>query len=191
MERDERSKMLGTMPMGKLIPKVSIPIMVSMLVQALYNVVDSIFVARFDPNALTAVSLAYPVQMLMVALSVGMGVGINSLISRKLGEKKQDDARMAAWNGWIIELAGFLIFVCIGLCFAGKCMDLIVSDNLADSELIHEMGTRYLHIVTTFSFGIFMSVLFERMLQSTGNTTLSMLTQLSGALDSMSAPWSG
>ena len=182
MEREERSRMLGTMSMGKLIPKVSIPIMISMLVQALYNVVDSIFVARYDPNALTAVSLAYPIQMLMVALSVGMGVGVNSLISRRLGEKKREDARKAAWNGMIIEGTGFLVFCTVGLFLAGTCMNLVVSDNLADAPLIHTMGEQYLHTVTTFSLGIFMSVLFERMLQSTGNTTLSMVTQLSGAV---------
>ena len=85
----ERSALLGTAPMGRLVPKVSIPIMFSMLVQALYNVVDSIFVARFDPNGLTAVSLAYPFQMLMIALSVGMGTGINSLLSRHLGENRR------------------------------------------------------------------------------------------------------
>ena len=182
LERDERSRMLGEMPMGKLIPKVSIPIMISMLVQAMYNVVDSIFVARYDPNALTAVSLAYPIQMLMIALSVGMGVGINSLISRKLGEKKRAEARTAAWNGMLIEGTGFLIFCCVGLFFAGACMRMVVSDNLADAGLIREMGTRYLQIVTNFSLGIFGSVLVERMLQSTGNTTLSMITQISGAV---------
>ena len=182
MERDERSRMLGTMPMGRLVPKVSIPIMVSMLVQALYNVVDSIFIARYDPNGLTAVSLAYPIQMLMIALSVGMGVGINSLISRKLGEKKRDEARRAAWNGMLIEGSGFLLFCLVGLFLAPACMRLVVSDNLSDRDLIQSMGTTYLRIVTTFSFGIFMSVLVERMLQSTGSTTLSMLTQLSGAL---------
>ncbi len=174
--------MLGTMAMGKLIPKISIPIMASMLIQALYNVVDSIFVARYDPNALTAVSLAYPIQMLMIALSVGMGVGINSLISRKLGEQKREDARKAAWNGLLIEGAGFLIFFILGVFLAGACMNLVVSGNLADAELIHEMGTTYLSIVTTYSFGIFMSVLMERMLQSTGNTTLSMITQMAGAV---------
>ena len=182
MERDERSKMLGEMPMGKLIPKVSIPIMISMLVQAMYNVVDSIFVAKYDPNALTAVSLAYPVQMLMIALSVGMGVGINSLISRKLGERKREDARAAAWNGMLIELGGFLLFCLVGLFLARACMGMVVSDNLADAELIRETGTRYLHIVTTYSLGVFMAVLMERMLQSTGNTTLSMLTQIAGAV---------
>ena len=91
--QQERSRMLGEMPMGRLVPKVSVPIMISMLVQALYNVVDSIFVARFDANALTAVSLAFPIQQLMIALSTGLGVGINSLISRKLGEKRPEEAR--------------------------------------------------------------------------------------------------
>ena len=182
MQRDERSKMLGEMPMGKLVPKVSVPIMVSMLVQAMYNVVDSIFVARYDPNALTAVSLAYPIQMLMIALSVGMGVGINSLISRKLGEKKRSEARRAAWNGLLVEGAGFLIFVLIGLILAGPFMRMLVSDNLADADLILNMGTTYLRTVTICSFGVFMAVLFERMLQSTGNTTYSMISQMSGAL---------
>lgn len=182
MQRDERSKMLGEMPMGKLVPKVSVPIMISMLVQAMYNVVDSIFVARYDPNALTAVSLAYPIQMLMVALSVGMGVGINSLISRKLGEKKRDQARTAAWNGLLIEGVGFLIFVIVGLFLAHPFMRMLVSDNLADADLILSMGSSYLRTVTTCSFGVFMAVLFERMLQSTGNTTYSMITQMAGAL---------
>ncbi len=182
MERDERSRMLGTMPMGRLIPKISIPIMASMLIQALYNVVDSIFVARYDPNALTAVSLAYPIQMLMIAMSVGMGVGINSLISRMLGARRQEEARTASWNGLLIEGAGFLIFFMIVVFLAGACMNMMVSGNLADAHLIHEMGTTYLSTVTTFSFGLFMSVLFERMLQSTGNTTLSMITQMAGAV---------
>lgn len=96
MEQQERSKMLGTMPMGRLVPKVSVPIMVSMLVQALYNIVDGIFVARYSPNALTAVSLAFPVQLLMIAVATGLGVGINSLISRKLGQKRAEEAREAA-----------------------------------------------------------------------------------------------
>jgi len=182
MERDERSKMLGTMPIGRLIPKVSIPIMISMLVQALYNVVDSIFVARFDPNALTAVSLGYPIQMLMIAASVGMGVGINSLISRKLGEKNREEARQAAWNGLVIESACCLLFFVIGLFLAGTFMGWLVSPTLQDAETIRGMGTSYLQIVTTFSLGIFLSITFERMLQATGNTTLSMLTQLVGAL---------
>ena len=182
MEKDGRSRMLGTMPMGKLIPKVSIPIMISMLVQALYNVVDSIFVARYDPNALTAVSLAYPVQMLMIALSVGMGVGINSLISRKLGEKKNQEARIASWNSLLIEACGFLLFCFVGLFLAGPAMAFFVSDNLENAAVIRDLGTRYLSTVATWSFGVFMAVLFERMLQSTGNTTMSMTAQLCGAV---------
>ena len=182
MQQEERSRMLGTMPMGRLVPKIALPIMVSMLVQALYNVVDSIFVARFDPNALTAVSLAYPIQMLMIALSVGMGVGINSLISRKLGEQNRTDARKASWNGLLIMACGFLLFFVVGTCLAGSLMRVFVSDNLADADSIYQMSVTYLRIVTTFSLGVFSSVLFERMLQSTGNTTLSMITQLCGAL---------
>ena len=182
MQQDERSKMLGTMPMSRLVPKVSVPIMVSMIVQALYNVVDSIFVARYDPNGLTAVSLAYPFQMLMIALSVGMGVGINSLISRKLGERRPEEARDAAWNGLFIELAGSLIFILLGAFLAPACMELVVSDNLAGAARIAQEGSAYLSIVCGWSMGLFMSILFERMLQATGNTVFSMITQLSGAL---------
>ena len=178
----DRSALLGTMPMGKLVPKVSIPIMISMLVQALYNVVDSIFVSRFDPNGLTAVSLAFPFQMLMVALSVGMGTGINSLLSRHLGEKRPAEARTAAWNGLLIELTGFLIFLILGLFLARPLMHLVVSDQLMNAERILEMGISYLSIVTTFSIGLFMAVFMERMLQATGNTVLSMMTQLAGAI---------
>lgn len=182
MQKQERSKMLGTMPMNRLVPTVSVPIMVSMLVQALYNVVDSIFVARFDPYALTAVSLAYPIQMLMIALSVGMGVGINSLISRKLGAKQFDEAHKAAWNGILVELCGYVIMLMIGLFAARAALNGLVSESLQNYERIREMGTTYLTIVTTCSFGLFMSICFERMLQSTGNTMLSMATQLCGAL---------
>ena len=182
MQKNERSAILGTMPMEKLVPKVSIPIMVSMLVQALYNVVDSIFVSRFDPNGLTSVSLAYPFQMLIVALSVGMGTGVNSLLSRRLGQRRPAEARRAAWNGMAIEAAGSLIFVFTGLFLSGTLMRLVVSDNLMNAENIMKMGTDYLSIVCTFSTGVFMAVYFERCLQATGNTMLSMVTQMAGAL---------
>ncbi len=182
MVQNERSRMLGEMDMKKLVPKVSLPIMVSMIVQALYNVVDSIFVARYNPNALTAVSLAYPVQMLMIALSVGMAVGIGSLLSRKMGAGQRQEARRAAWNGMLIEGAGCLIFMVIGLFFAPSILRLLVSENLQNADSIREMSTTYLTIVTTFSQGVFMAVLFERMLQATGNTVNSMLTQLAGAI---------
>ncbi len=178
----ERSKLLGTMPMNRLVPKISVPIMFSMLIQALYNVVDSIFVSRFDPDALTAVSLAYPIQMLMIALSTGMGVGINSLISRKLGEKRPDEARRAAWNGLFVELCSYGLFLIVGVCFSGVLLRALTSDTLANAEKIAQMGATYLSIVCTFSIGLFVSITMERMLQSTGNTVLSMVTQLAGAV---------
>ena len=174
--------MLGTMPMARLVPKVSIPIMFSMLIQALYNVVDSIFVSRFDPNGLTAVSLAAPFQMLMIALSTGMGTGINSLLSRRLGERNPEGARRGAWNGMFIEMLGSCLFILFGLLLAKATMSAVVSENLANAASIHSMGTDYLTIVTVFSMGLFMAVFFERMLQATGNSVLSMITQLCGAV---------
>ena len=182
MQSADRSAMLGSMPMRRLVPKVSIPIMFSMLVQALYNVVDSIFVSRFDPNGLTAVSLAAPFQFLMIALSTGMGTGINSLLSRRLGEKNQDGAKRAAWNGLFIELAGSVLFILFGLFLAGSAMRLVTSENLANRDSILSMGTQYLTIVTSLSSGLFCAIFFERMLQATGNSTLSMTAQLCGAL---------
>ena len=178
----DRSKMLGTMQMSRLVPKVSIPIMFSMLIQALYNVVDSIFVSRFDPNGLTAVSLAMPFQMLMIALSTGMGTGINSLLSRRLGERNPEGARRGAWNGLLIEVLGSVLFILFGLLLAGRTMGLVVSENLANASSILSMGTSYLTIVTAASTGLFVAIFFERMLQATGNSMLSMVTQLCGAL---------
>ncbi len=180
--REDPSAILGTLPIVKLVPKVSVPIMFSMLIQATYNVVDSVFVSRYDPDALTAVSLAYPIQMLMIALGVGMGVGINSLISRKLGAGAPGEARRAAWNGLVIELCGTLLFILVGALLAGTFLDLFTSSTLNNADKIRTLGTTYLRIVTTCSAGLFMSILFERMLQSTGNTVLSMITQMSGAL---------
>jgi len=182
MQTKDRSEILGTMPMKNLVPKVSVPIMFSMLVQALYNVVDSIFVSRFDPNGLTAVSLAMPFQMLMIALSTGMGTGINSLLSRRLGERNPEAARRAAWNGLLIEVLGSGLFLIFGLLLAGPVMRLVVSENLANSQSIFTMGTDYLALVTALSLGLFLSIHFERLLQATGNSVLSMITQLAGAL---------
>ena len=182
MASNERSQLLGTMPMTKLVPKVSIPIMFSMLIQALYNIVDSIFVSRFDPNGLTAVSLAMPFQMLMIALSTGMGTGINSLLSRRLGERDPEGAKRGAWNGLFIEALGSGLFILFGLFCCRQTMSLVVSGNLANAASIHAMGTDYLTIVTAFSMGLFLAVYFERMLQATGNSVLSMVTQLCGAV---------
>ena len=182
MQKSDRSTMLGTMEMSRLVPKISIPIMASMLIQALYNIVDSIFVSRFDPNGLTAVSLAFPFQMLMIALSTGMGTGINSLVSRRLGERQPKIARQAAWSGLLVEGSGSLLFVLFGLLLAGPVMRLVVSDNLSNAASILEMGTGYLTVVTLFSSGVFLAVYFERLLQATGNTVLSMITRMTGAI---------
>ena len=172
-----RSKMLGTVPMKTLVPKVSVPIMISMLVQALYNVVDSIFVAQYDANALTAVSLAYPIQMLMIAVSTGLGVGINSMISRKLGEKRDQEAKDAARNGIFLELIGYLIFLVFGLFFTKAFFGMMTND-----AVLQDLGTQYLSIACVWSFGLFLSVTFERLVQATGNTMLSMVMQLTGAV---------
>ena len=169
--------MLGTVPMARLVPTVSVPIMISMLVQALYNIVDAIFVSQYSPEALGAVNLAMPLQMLMIALSTGMGTGINSLISRRLGEKNPAEARCAAKNGIFIECCGWLLFVFVGL-FASRPFMSAFTD---DAQLISQ-GTTYLTIVCVFSFGLFMSICLERMLQASGNTKASMLTQLAGAV---------
>ena len=169
--------MLGTMPMGKLVPTVSVPIMISMLVQALYNIVDGIFVSQYSPEALGAVNLAMPLQMLMIALSTGMGTGINSLISRRLGEKNPAQAKLAAKNGLFVEFCGWLLFIVIGLFLARPFMAAFTDDTY----LIEE-GTAYLTIVCTLSFGLFMSICMERMLQASGNTKASMMTQLTGAV---------
>lgn len=177
MEKQERSKMLGTMHMGRLVPKVSIPIMISMLVQALYNVVDGIFVARYSADSFTAVSLVFPIQMLMIAVGTGLGVGINSLVSRRLGEGRAEAARDAARNGIFLELCGGLLFCLFGILGARSFMHVFTED-----QHLQALGGQYLTIVTAFSFGLLLSMVFERLMQSTGNTTLSMTTQLAGAV---------
>ena len=169
--------MLGTMHMGRLVPKVSIPIMISMLVQALYNVVDGIFVARYSADSFTAVSLVFPIQMLMIAVGTGLGVGINSLVSRRLGEGRAEAARDAARNGIFLELCGGLLFCLFGILGARSFMHVFTED-----QHLQALGGQYLTIVTVFSFGLLLSMVFERLMQSTGNTTLSMTTQLAGAV---------
>ena len=169
--------MLGTMKMTRLVPKVSVPIMISMLVQAMYNVVDSIFVAQHSAEGLTAVSLAYPLQMLMIAVSTGLGVGINSLISRKLGEKRHDEAIGAARNGMFLQVCGFALFMAFGLLLARPFFTV-----MTDDPVLQELGGTYLSIVCTASFGLFLSITLERMMQATGNAMLSMATQMTGAI---------
>ena len=176
MENIQENKM-GTQPIGRLMITMSLPIMISMLVQALYNIVDSIFVAKIHKDALTAVSMAFPIQTLMIAVGAGTGVGIKALLSKSLGEKNFERANRSANNGIFLAFVSFLLFVVIGLCTTG-----IFYDFQTDNEAIRQYGKDYLYIVTMASLGIFMQMTFENLLQSTGKTIYSMYTQGAGAI---------
>ena len=168
---------MGTMPVKKLIISMSLPMMVSMLVQALYNVVDSIFVSQIGEEALTAVTLAFPMQNLMIAVGSGTGVGINALLSRSLGERKFEKSDSAANNGLLLTFANYIIFLLIGLFFA---KNFIASQTTNDTIIAY--GNTYLKLVCCLSVGIFFQMTFERLLQSTGKTIYSMISQASGAI---------
>lgn len=168
---------MGTMPMGKLLISVSLPMVISMLVQAMYNVVDSVFVSHYDPNALTAVSTIFPIQNLMIGVTSGLGVGFNALISKSLGEKNQKKANEAARQGIFLEIIGFVIFFFVGL----FCMDAFMKSQTDVSSII-KYGVEYGRICCIFSFGVFAQMTFERMLQSTGRTLYTMKTQALGAI---------
>ncbi len=175
MAREENK--MGYMPVKKLIVSMSLPMMASMLVQALYNVVDSIFVARIGEEALTAVSLAFPLQNLMIAVASGTGVGINALLSRSLGEKRFDRSDAAANNGLLLTLFSYILFLLIGLFGARPFLSTQISD-----DTIIGYGTAYLQIVLCLSIGLFYQITFERLLQSTGRTIYSMISQATGAI---------
>ena len=177
MESELSQNKMGTMPIRKLLISMSLPMMVSMLVQALYNIVDSIFVARVSEAALTAVSISFPIQNLMIAFGVGIGVGVNALLSKSLGEGDQPRAQRIALQGIFIEVICCAIFILVGI-FA---MDLFFRGQTADAEII-ALGKDYLSICCIFSVGLFAQLIFERLLQATGRTVLSMISQCAGAL---------
>lgn len=168
---------MGVQPISKLILTMSLPIMLSMLVQALYNIVDSIFVAKLSQDALTAVSLAFPVQNLMIAIGTGTGVGINALLSRSLGEKNFKTANRAAHNGLLLALFSAMLFLIFGLFFPG-----LFFRAQSDNPTVVQYGTDYLRICTVFSFGLFGQIASERLLQATGKTIYTMFIQGSGAI---------
>ena len=172
----EENKM-GVMPVNKLLLSMSVPMMLSMLVQALYNIVDSIFVARIGENALTAVSLAFPIQQLMIALGSGTCVGVNAILSRALGERDFKKVNSCAVNAVFLMLLNAIVFFLIGI----FVVEPFYMAQTTDAEII-EYGIQYLQIVCVFSFGIYFQFVFERLLQSTGNTFYTMITQLVGAL---------
>lgn len=168
---------MGTMPIGRLLISMSLPMIISMLVQAMYNIIDSVFVAQISEAALAAVSLAFPIQSLMIAVSSGTCVGVNALLSRSLGEGKPEQAHLAAVNGLFLAILGALAFLLFGLFGA----EAYFASQTSDPEIIL-FGTQYLQIVCIFSFGIFGEMMLERILQSTGRTIYSMYSQGIGAI---------
>ena len=168
---------MGTMPVNRLLITMSIPMIISMLVQALYNVVDSVFVSQINENALTAVSMAFPIQNLMIAVAVGTGVGTNALLSRSLGEKNQDMANKAANNSVFLACASYVIFLILGL----TSSELFYRLQTDIPEIIN-YGREYVFFVCVLSFGLFLQVAFDRLLQATGRTFYTMFTQGSGAI---------
>ena len=176
MEQVRENKM-GTMPIPSLLLSMALPMMVSMLVQALYNVVDSIFVSWIAEDALTAVSMAFPMQNLLIGCGSGLGVGTNALLSRCLGERRKEDANRMAMHGIFLAGCAYLLFLVIALLTARRFFVI-----QGASEIITAYGTTYLMIVMCFSFGLFLQMMMERLLQSTGLTVYSMLTQGLGAI---------
>ena len=175
-EAPQENKM-GVLPVGRLLAGMAVPMMISMLVQACYNVVDSVFVAQLSQDALNAVSLAFPLQNLMIAVGGGTAVGINALLSRSLGEKRQDMADRAANTGIFLALCSFVVFALIGL-FLSRPFFLAQTQN----QNIVEYGTQYATVCLGLSIGVFSQFCFERLLQSTGRTFYAMCTQLTGAI---------
>nr|WP_276925522.1 MATE family efflux transporter [Faecalibaculum rodentium] len=167
---------MGVQPVNRLLVSMSVPMMVSMLVQALYNVVDSIFVASLSEDALTAVSLAFPWQNLMIAVGVGTGVGVNAWLSRCLGEKDQRSANATAENGIFLAMASYLVFAVTGMLISRPFFTLQTS-----SAVIAEEGFQYMWIVSVFGIGLFLQTMNEKILASTGRTNLTMVSQLAGA----------
>lgn len=174
----KKENKMGVMPIGKLIISMSLPMMLSMLVQALYNIVDSVWVAKVGQDALTAVSLAFPIQNLMIAFATGTGVGVNALVSRSLGEKNNEKANAIASNGMFLSMITAFFFMLFGFFATG----FFFRTQISPDSQTYAYGVDYLSVCTIFSFGVFGQIMVERFMQSTGKTTLSMLSQLSGAL---------
>ena len=176
-EETLRENKMGTMPENKLLLSMAVPMMISMLVQALYNIVDSIFVSRICEDALTAVSMAFPLQNIIISIAVGFGVGINALLSRALGQKNAERVNQVAVNGLLLAGLSYLLVLVAGLIGIRAYMR-----TQTDIETIVNYGITYLNICILCSFGVFVEITFERFLQATGRTVYSMITQLTGAI---------
>ena len=178
--RDKNSRAsdkMGTMAMNPLLLSMALPMMISMLVQALYNIVDSVFVSMINEDALTAVSLAFPIQSLMIAVGAGTGVGINAVLSRSLGERDQENADKAAKNGIFLAFLSCVAFMVLGWLIAEP----FYLSQTDDPEIV-AYGVSYLTIVCVLSIGMFFQMTFEKLLQSTGRTMYTMFTQGTGAI---------
>ena len=173
----QQENKMGTMKINALLLSMSVPMMISMLVQALYNVVDSIFVSKIDEYALTAVSLAFPMQALVIAMAAGTGVGVNALLSKRLGERRVEDANRTANISVTIAAAEYLVFLVIGIVFAEPFF--AVQTEIAE---IVSYGKSYMSICMICSIGMFGQMCMEGLLQATGRTFWSMVTQLTGAI---------
>ena len=173
----QKQNKMGTMPIPKLLLSMAIPLMLSLLVQSLYNIVDSIYVSRISEKALTATSLAYPVQILMIALGVGTAVGINALLSRLLGQKKHDEISKGAATGLVLATLSSCVFIVTGLFFPRA-----IASAMTDDAETAEMCAAYLQIVTLFCTGSFVETMTQRFLQASGKTGLSMVSLIVGAV---------
>ena len=176
-ELEVKENKMGTMPVGKLLLQMSIPMVISMLVQSIYNIVDSIFVAQISEEALTAVSLAFPVQNILIAVGVGIGVGSSALLSRFLGENNKDKVGSVAIHGVAIAGIASVFFAILGIIFTDS-----YALSQRQSDIVTAYTKDYLYIVTIFSAGIFFQILAEKLLQATSLTNYTMITQISGAV---------
>ena len=168
---------MGVMPIGRLLINMATPMIISMLIQAMYNIVDSIYVSQISESAVTALSLAFPVQNMQIGFSVGIGVGVNSLLSKSLGEKNQEAVNLAAGNGMLLVLVTTVVFMIFGM--VGTRPFFEMQSEVAETV---EAGVAYTRICCVFTLGIFVQMLMERLLQATGRTMLTMVTQVAGAV---------
>ena len=180
MEETVKENKMGVMPVKKLIITMSLPMMMSMLVQALYNIVDSVFVSRINEEALTAVTLAFPLQSLIFSVGAGTGVGINALLSKALGEKDHERANKSANMGIFLTFVNYVVFMLLGVFAASPFIN-----SQTDNALIAEYGVTYLRLVCVLGVGGMFQMTFERLLQSTGKTFYSMISQMTGAIINM------
>ena len=175
--KENSTSKLGTMPIGKLIADMSIPLMISMLMQAGYDLADSIFVARLNENALTAVTLAFPVQVIMIGLAIGTSIGVGAIVSRRFGEGNDKEASRVAQTGIVLA---FITWIIVAL-MVFFMTNIFVGSQTSDADII-KYAKDYIYIVGIGGIGVFMQIMFERMLQATGKSTLSMVTQIAGVV---------